>query len=97
MKLQNLQEAKYAHGKTIERVLKFFRMDRMQYGATGEEQPHYVINPDFVAQLNEEYFIHDIVFGDDPEGKYVYVNDSESWSQDSFLKDIEIFKKSKVL
>ena len=97
MKLQNLQEAKYAHGKTKERVLKFFNMDKMHYSPAGEEQPVYVIKPDFVAQLNKDYFITEIQFGENLEGKIVWVNNSENYILDSFLQDIEIFRKSKVL
>lgn len=97
MKLETLKEAKYAHGKTVERVLKFFNMKQMQYGPDGEEQPVFAIKPDFVAQLSSEYFITEVQFGENFEGKIVWVNNSENYTLDSFLQDIEIFQKSQVL
>jgi len=99
MKLKTLKEAKYAHGKTVERVLKFFNLKRMQYGPGGEEQPLYVIKPDFVAQFGtvDDYNIHELSFGEADEGRFTWVNNSESFKLDWFLDNIEIFQKSKVL
>ncbi len=98
MKLETLQEARYAHGKTIERVLKYFVFTKMTYGPTGEEQPLYVIKNEFVAQLDSGQYINDIVLGEtDDGGKFAYVNNSESYVLNWFLDNIEIFKKSKVL
>ncbi len=97
MKLQNLQEAKYAHGKTKERVLKFFSMDKMTYGPGGEEQPVYNIKPDFVAQLTGAQYVYSIVLGENDDGKFAYINNSASYVLDWFLENIEIFRKSKVL
>ena len=96
MKLQTLKEAKYAHGRTVEKVLKFFSMEKMTYGPNGEEQPLYAIKPDYFAQL-EGYAVNKVSFGNDFEGKYAWVNNSESFLLDDFLANIEIFKKNKVL
>ena len=99
MKLQNLQEAKYAHGRTVERVLKFFSMEKMHYGPGGQEEPVYIIKPDFVAQFGtvNDYSVYSIQFGEGVEGKYAWVNNGENYLLDWFLENIEIFKKSKVL
>lgn len=97
MKLEKLQEAKYAHGKTIERVLKYFVFTKMTYGPTGEEQPVYVIRKEFVAELGSAEYINDIVLGENDEGKFAYVNNSSSYVLSWFLDNIEVFKKSKVL
>ena len=77
-------------------ALKFFSMEKMTYGPDGEEQPLYAIKSDYFAQL-ESYAVNKVSFGDDFEGKYAWVNNSESFLLDDFLANIEIFKKSKVL
>lgn len=97
MKLKTLQEARYAHGKTIERVLKYFVFHKMTYGPTGEEQPVYVIQKEYVAQIADAEYINDIVLGENDEGKYAYINNESSYKLNWFLDNIEIFKKSKVL
>ena len=96
MKLQTLKEAKYAHGKTVERVLKFFKLERMHYSPSGEEEPLYAVKPDYFAQLGK-YSVNNISFGESFEGKFVWVNSSKSYLLDHFLEKIKIFKKSQVL
>lgn len=99
MKLERLSEVKYASGKTMERILKFFNSAQMTYGPGGEEQPRYTVKPDFVAQFeNGEYLISDFVLGQNQrDGKFVFVNNSESYAQDWFVENIQIYKKERVL
>jgi len=97
-----LLEVKYDHGKTIERVLKYFVFHKMTYGPRGEKQPVYVIREDFIAQLEGGEYVNDIVLGESSEGKFAYINNRyvggrSKYLLDWFLENIEIFKKDKVL
>jgi len=97
MKLEQLNEAKYDHGNTIERVIRFFNAGKMTYGPGGEEQPAYTIKPEFVALLKDTWYVDDFILGQNHEGKFVYVNNSESYVLDWFLESIKIYRKDREL
>ena len=98
MKLKQLNEVKYASGKTMERVLKYFTNAKMTYGTGGEEEPAYTIKSGFVAQFeSDQYIITDIVLATTFEGKVVWANNSETFLQDQFVEDIKIYRKERVL
>lgn len=92
MKLERLNEVKYDHGNTIERVIRFFNSGKTIYGPGGEKQPTYTIKPGFVAQLADEYYVNDFVVGPN-----IYVNNSESYTLEWFLENIKIYKKDRAL
>ena len=108
MKLVTLQEAKYAHGRTLDKVLRFFDTERSTYGPEGNELLTHKPKPGLFIKITDEQYsnlpISSISMEDyEDEGQIVWVSyegvhdNADSFKVKYFLERVEVHELNRIL